>query len=218
MKNDLTEMEKEYCQDEIGNNNGVKVWQMLICTFLACCLLYWFFGPHQIKTTDDVLKDASTMIERHEGYEDKVYPDSRDIPTIGIGFNLYAHNARKRIEAFGLSFDDILAGNTSLTDKQIRHLYKQDLNTALNDAEKFLPNYDKQPDKIKIVLIDMSFNLGYNRLMQFVKFRQALMDKDYLKAADEMLDSKWYYQVGNRSRELTTMVAMVSQTVKTASL
>jgi hypothetical protein len=43
-------MEKEYCQDELSNKNNLKLWQVLICTFLACCILYWFFGPHQLKT------------------------------------------------------------------------------------------------------------------------------------------------------------------------
>jgi GH24 family phage-related lysozyme (muramidase) len=186
-------------------------WKVAIIILAALGLFYWLLGPHAMRT-DNVLKDASTMIERHEGYEDKVYPDSRDVPTIGIGFNLYSYDARKRIEAFGLNFDNILAGKASLTDKQIRHLFKQDVKTARNDAEKFLPNFDKQPNEIKIVLIDMSFNLGYNRLMQFVKFRQALIDRDYVKAAWEMVDSRWYRQVGNRSKELTGIVIDISAT------
>ncbi len=33
--------------------------------------------------------------------------------------------------------------------------------------------------------------MGLNRLNGFVKFRQALQNRDYDKAAKEMLDSKW---------------------------
>ena len=69
-----------------------------------------------------------------------------------------------------------------------------------------MPNFHKQPRDIQIVLVDMAFNLGDNGLGKFVKFRKALMRYDYKSAADEMIDSKWYYQVGNRSKELVQIV------------
>lgn len=211
-------------------NSNLKLWQVLICTAIACGIMYFFIGPHRFKTKDDVsvLKEASTMIERHEGLRHSVYDDSRFIPTIGIGFNLNNPNARGRLKSLGVDYDDIIAGDATLTKEQIHYLFKQDVNTALNNARKFLPSFDKQPDKIKIVLIDMSFNLGLTKLNQFVNFRKALTDRDYLKAVDDMVDSRWYHQVGNRSKELVEMVKWVdiaqtiartdSQTVKTAAL
>ena len=36
--------------------------------------------------------------------------------------------------------------------------------------------------------------------------REALLEGDYNKAADEMIDSKWYNQVGNRSKTLVKMM------------
>ena len=198
-------------------NSNLKVWQLLICTFLACCILYWFFGQHQFKTTDDVLKEASTMIERHEGKNHNVYDDSRSIPTIGIGFNLNSPYAKSRLKSIGVDYDHLLAGKSSLTKEQMYHLFYQDVQTAVDDARKFLPSFDKQPKEIRIVLIDMSFNLGLTRLNQFVKFHKALMDRDYLEASKEMIDSRWYRQVGNRSKELVGIVRDLSQTVKITS-
>jgi len=190
-------------------NSNLKVWQVLICTFLACCILYWWMGPHRFKN-DDVLKEASTMIERHEGTRHNVYNDSRFIPTIGIGFNLNNPNARGRLKSIGVDYDGITAGDVSLTTEQIHHLFYQDVQTAVNNARKFLPSFDKQPREIQIVLIDMSFNLGLTRLNQFVKFHKALTDRDYLEAAKEMIDSRWFRQTGNRSRELVGIVRDLS--------
>jgi len=187
--------------------SNLKLWQVLIISLLACGLLYWFFGPHQFNKTDNILNEASTMIERHEGKSHNVYDDSRSIPTIGIGFNLNSPYAKSRLKLIGVDYDKIIAGKSSLTKEQMYHLFYQDVQTAVDDARKFLPGFDKQPKEIQIALIDMSFNLGYNRLMQFVKFRQALMDRDYLEASKEMIDSRWYRQVGNRSKELVRIVA-----------
>ena len=52
----------------------------------------------------------------------------------------------------------------------------------------------------------MAFNLGPHGLGEFEDFRKALMNKDYQTAANEMIDSKWHGQVGNRSIELENMI------------
>lgn len=52
----------------------------------------------------------------------------------------------------------------------------------------------------------MAFNLGLTKLNKFVEMRKALLKGDYNKAADEMIDSKWYNQVGNRSKRLVDMM------------
>ena len=57
----------------------------------------------------------------------------------------------------------------------------------------------------QIVLIDMYFNLG-NRLFKFINTLSALENKNYEKAADEMLLSKWSKQVGQRSVTLSNMM------------
>ena len=181
-------------------------WKVLVIILIACSLFYIAFGVSSKTKEEGIEEEVLIMIERHEGKKYSVYDDSLFIPTIGIGFNLNNLDNRNRIESLGISYDSVISGKTSLTDKQIYKLFRKDVKTAISNAINFLPNFDEQPNKVKIVLVDMSFNLGYNRLMQFVKFRQALIDKDYKKASIEMKDSKWYYQVGNRSKELVGMM------------
>jgi lysozyme len=52
------------------------------------------------------------------------------------------------------------------------------------------------------VLANMCFNLGYPRLSKFKKFLAAAKDQDWETAADEMMDSKWATQVGDRAVRL----------------
>jgi lysozyme len=53
-----------------------------------------------------------------------------------------------------------------------------------------------------MVLVDMIFNLGLTRFLLFKNLNAALAAGDYLRAAHEMLDSRWYRQVGRRARKL----------------
>ena len=48
----------------------------------------------------------------------------------------------------------------------------------------------------------MCFNLGYPRLSKFKKFLAAARNEDWETAADEMMDSKWATQVGDRAVRL----------------
>lgn len=52
------------------------------------------------------------------------------------------------------------------------------------------------------VLINMCFNLGITRLKTFQKALAAMEAGDWDTAADEMLDSAWARQVGDRAKEL----------------
>lgn len=145
------------------------------------------------------------QIALHEGVEPSVYKDTKGKRTIGIGFNLDEPSNRKKAEAVGLDVQDMLSGRT-LSDKEIKMLYNESIKQAANDANAFLPKAGRQPPVVQKVLIDMAFNLGLTKLNKFEKMREALLEGDYNKAADEMIDSKWYNQVGNRSKTLVKMM------------
>ena len=55
----------------------------------------------------------------------------------------------------------------------------------------------------------MMFNLGYSRLSRFRKMKAAVLKRDWATAADEMVDSAWYGQVGRRSRDLVRRMRSV---------
>jgi len=155
------------------------------------------------------LEEVSDTIARHEGRDNTVYHDTMGIPTIGVGFNLNRSDAREKIEGVGANYDNIRSGRESLTDTQVDSLFQDSLNEAIGTAQRFLPNFSEQPSEVQGVLVNMAFNLGPNRLGGFVNFRTALENNDYSTAADEMIDSQWYGQVGNRSRELVNTMRSI---------
>ncbi|MEA2058987.1 MAG: hypothetical protein U9P10_00310 [Thermodesulfobacteriota bacterium] len=55
--------------------------------------------------------------------------------------------------------------------------------------------------------VDMRFNLGPNRFRYFKKMIAAVKNQDFVQAAAEMKDSRWYNQVGQRARTLVKMMS-----------
>lgn len=147
-------------------------------------------------------KIASYII-KHEGYKQFVYLDTKGIPTIGIGFNLKKSGAKDKIQSLGLNYKDVVSGHRYLSEEQIYTLFYDDLMLAIEDAKVFIGGpkiFSSLHPDAQLVLIDLSFNLGINKLNQFVKFKSAMQKKDYWTASKELIDSKWYDQVGNRGK------------------
>lgn len=145
-------------------------------------------------------KQLTDYIVFHEGRESAVYLDSEGIATIGVGFNLMRRDAREKIAALGLDYDAVLAGDQPLNGDRIQALLDPDIDTAEADARRLVKNFDGLCAARQIVLCDMAFNLGRARLSRFRNMLAAVAASDWEKAADEMVDSRWYRQVGRRGR------------------
>jgi lysozyme len=149
------------------------------------------------------MADIATIrryITFNEGKKNHVYNDSLGIPTIGVGFNLKRGDAPAKIGALGLSYDDVVAGDQDLTDDQIDTLLDADIETAINNtAKKIYPGFDDIDTDRQVILVDLSFNMGYSRLSGFKNTNAAINSGDWETAADELKNSNWYKQVGNRA-------------------
>ncbi|NCO11862.1 hypothetical protein CO038_00910 [Candidatus Pacearchaeota archaeon CG_4_9_14_0_2_um_filter_39_13] len=142
-------------------------------------------------------------LKRHESVRNTAYSDANG-KSVGAGFNLERPDAREKIESFGLNYESVYNGRTTLNDNQINSLLKYGVEIAVDDARKYLGEayWDNLDGDAKEILANMSYNLGRDRLSGFVKLKDALRKEDYKKAADEMVDSKWYNQTGDRAEEL----------------
>jgi lysozyme len=134
---------------------------------------------------------AQTLIQGHEGSRNWAYADSKGILTVGIGFNLQEEAARERIEKLEVDYEALCAKRVALTNAHITSLFGEDLDTAVVDAVKLVPDFWNQPEDVQLAMVDMIFNLGGPRFSKFVGMIEALKTKDYLTAAAEMADSKW---------------------------
>ena len=127
------------------------------------------------------------MLVIDEGVRLKPYRDSVGKLTIGVGRNL---------DDVGISYDEAL------------YMLENDIEKAMSDASKIFPPtlFLSLDDVRRAVILDMLFNLGYKRFLGFRKFVQAVKERDWEKAAKEMLDSKWARQVGKRAERLAYMM------------
>lgn len=132
---------------------------------------------------------------RHEGYVAEIYLDSEHLPTFGIG-----HLVTEVDPEFTWPV------GSPVTDERILSVFQTDFNEAYTDACAVFLNLESHPDNVIRVCVNMAFNLGRSRLNKFKKMVTAVNEGNYSKAADEMIDSKWYGQVGRRSKELVGLM------------
>lgn len=121
------------------------------------------------------------QIKKHEGLELKPYTDTVGKTTIGIGRNL----------------DDV-----GITEREAEFLLMNDIGRANDEAKKF-DWYNGLDMARKGVVINMIFNMGQPRFSKFEKTIAHIAAGEYTEAADEMLNSRWAEQVGNRAKELS---------------
>ena len=132
--------------------------------------------------------DKQKLIEelkRDEGVRFKPYHCSADKLTIGVGRNL----------------DDV-----GITEVESDFLLANDIDNCVEELTRTFNWFDELSNVRQRVMINMCFNLGLSRLLNFKNFLEAVESKDYVKAGVEMLDSKWATQVGPRATRLKNMM------------
>lgn len=160
---------------------------------------------------ETVLTKTLPLTKWAEGYRDTAYNDSKGIPTIGYGSNLNSSHIRKELEKLGYSLSDLIAKRTQIKEADAEEMLKRGMVQALSDAKQFVGNWKDLDPIAQIIILDMSYNLGLTRLSKFHNFKEALESLDYDRARDEMINSKWYNDVGRRSKRLVSMMDQVSQ-------
>lgn len=133
-----------------------------------------------------MITNIRDQLKRDEGERLYVYPDSKGIPTAGVGHNLEAHGI------------DLPLG-TPITQEQSDTWLDEDIQTVTDQLQSHLPWSDAL-DEVRLgVLQNMCFNMGIGKLIGFHHFLGFMESGNYDIAANEMLDSVWAKQVGNRA-------------------
>ena len=120
-------------------------------------------------------------IKRHEGEVLEIYMDSLGYKTLGVGHLCQPNDPEYNWEV-----------GTPVTQEVVDMYYEDD--------------FEKLPEVIQRVLVNMCFNLGASKLSKFRNMLKACRKHDWEKMAVEMEDSRWFKQVGRRSIELQKMV------------
>ena len=144
---------------------------------------------------DDLIEIVKEDLIRHEGYVAEIYLCSEGYPTFGIGHMVTEED-----------MEHTWPVGTPVTDERILEVFKKDCEVAYTDACTLVLNFAGQAPNAQRVLVNMAFNLGRNRLSKFKNMLKYVNEGNYLMAANEMINSKWYGQVGRRSAELVDMM------------
>ena len=131
------------------------------------------------------------QIEIDEGRVEEVYLDSLGLPTFGIG-----HLIKEGDPEFGFP------EGAKIPAERVDEVFDEDFAHHIHECELLFANFYEYHDEVQEVLINMMFNMGRTRLSKFRKFIAAIDSSDYNEAANQMVDSRWYNQVGNRSKRL----------------
>ncbi|WP_258221936.1 glycoside hydrolase family protein [Helicobacter pylori] len=115
-----------------------------------------------------------------ERFSPSIYTGKTEHPTIGYGYNLsvYSYEGKRITKAYGL-----------LTD-------------ILKENHKALLSYGwyKNLDAMRrMVILDLSYNLGLNGLLKFKQFIKAIEDKNYALAVERLQKSPYFNQVKKRA-------------------
>jgi len=128
-------------------------------------------------------------VKRHEGYRKKVYLDSLNKRTVGVGH---------------LCVEDFWEDGKEYEEKFLMDILQKDLQSAIDQSEDMCKDL-KISDDAKFILIEMIFQLGGNGVSKFRKMWAALREDppNYHEASVQMLDSRWAKQTPNRANEMS---------------
>ncbi len=129
------------------------------------------------KIKDDLVRD--------EGLRLKPYKCTAGKLTIGVGRNIE---------------------DNGITDEEARFLLSNDIWRCIQDLDLSLPFWKTESDNRQRALLNMCFNIGINRLLGFKNMLSHMRNKEYNKAADEALNSKWAKQVGKRAERIAELI------------
>ena len=118
----------------------------------------------------------------HEGFSRYIYLDSVGVRTVGFGRNL----------------DD-----RGISREEAEMLLLNDLETSTKEAKKLEFYENLTSNNRRDVIVEMIFNMGLTRFKEFKKTIGYINQANYSAAADEMLDSRWAKQVGQRALTLS---------------
>ena len=130
-----------------------------------------------------------------EGVKYEIYKDHLGYPTFGIG-HLVTKSDPENGEPDG----------TEVSEDRVNEVFESDVATFISESKILFPNLDDLPEVAQQVIVNMAFNMGRPRLSKFKNFIAGVNDNDWVRAAEEMMDSRWADQVGDRATRLRNRI------------
>lgn len=127
---------------------------------------------------------CKSLLIKHEGNKNLPYLDTENKITIGVGRNLT---------------------DCGIRDDEKDLMIKNDIEFFYDFLSNNYDWFNDLSDIRKICLIDFCF-VGCKKFQSFKKMITALEKKDYEKASEELLNSKYAQQVGQRAIDISNIL------------
>jgi lysozyme len=124
-----------------------------------------------------------SFTEKWEGRRNFAYTCPAGFRTIGVGHRM------KSGENFRF-----------LDNREINKIYLRDMTVAHIGARRIVKDFDLLPSGVKLIVVDLVFNLGESGFSKFKKTIAACEKRDWRTMAEELKNSRWYSQTGRRAR------------------
>ena len=137
----------------------------------------------------DLIDEITATLMIEEGFRAHAYYDTAVPPRLSIGYG-------RNIDKDG--------GGLGITEEEAEVMLRNDIDRSVQECANWYW-FDRQPDRVKRVLIELCFQLGYPALSGFNRMLSALSKEpsNYETAAAELLDSKFAReQVPHRAKRL----------------
>jgi len=134
-------------------------------------------------------------IAADEGEVHEIYLDHLGLPTFGIGHLVLDSDPESGLPV-----------GTPVDNERVIEAFESDIETVLSDCNTLYPDFDDLPEEAQRVIANMMFNMGRPRLSKFKGMKAGVDTRDWNRAADEMVDSRWYRQVTNRADRLVERI------------
>ena len=150
------------------------------------------------------IEQCKAEIKRHEGEVLEIYMDSLGYKTLGVGHLCQPEDPEYSWEV-----------GTAVSQEVVDMYYDNDFNKHLKEAIHVVgeEDFENLPEDIQRVMVNMCFNLGGTRLSKFKNMLAACRSHDWQEMARQMEDSRWFGQVGRRSKELQDLVLQQNDSV-----
>jgi len=133
-----------------------------------------------------------------EGCKYEIYLDHLGLPTFGIGHLILDSDMEHGQEV-----------GTPVSEDRVNECFAKDVEIVLSECKELYSEFELLPEEAQLIIANMMFNMGRPRLSKFKGMKAGVDARDWNRAADEMVDSRWYKQVTNRADRLVNRMRSI---------
>ena len=153
-----------------------------------------------MQKTDNQWTNVYEQLAEDEGIVLEIYNDHLGYATFGIG-----HLITEDDPEYGQEV------GTPVSAERVRECFDNDILIADGECVGLygIELWTDLPQEVREILINMMFNMGRPRLSKFKKMNAWIEQRNWINAAAEGRDSRWYQQVPNQAERLMSRLEVV---------